>query len=450
MDFDFYPGNRPAPEPTEEEKAELTEIVGVRFQNSGKSYYFDPQGVKYRQGTHVIVDTARGQEYGLVAYSNRYVKNKEITLPLRPVLRAATREDDLRDEENRRLEEEAFTRCQKKIQEHGLDMKLIEAQYTFDNAKLLFYFSAEGRVDFRDLVKDLASCFHTRIELRQIGIRDETRLLGGLGPCGRPMCCSSFLPDFVQVSIKMAKLQGLSMTMSKMTGCCGKLMCCLRYENDVYEEELAKTPPVDTVVQTADGIGTINSINPLRGTVRVYIRNEKGDSVQKIFPREDVTVLSPEEVAQWREGTLTQVEPAPQSETDSQNPQPEPGATEGGETTEAQAAPESARNAGREAKAGKEGRENREGREGRDRRRSRRDRPRRESQRGDSPEPQRSGTPRDSRSSPSSDIAVAADIPFAATTPAVEDSQEEPDGVVRPNRRNYGSSKRGSGHSHRR
>ena len=219
------------------------EIIGVRFRDGGKVYYFDPAGVSVDSTDRVIVETARGTEYGFVATPNSKVPASEIVPPLRPVIRKATEADDERFQVNQKLEGEAFEICRQKIENHGLEMKLIEAEYTFDNSKLLFYFSAEARVDFRELVKDLASVFHTRIELRQIGIRDEAKILGGLGICGRPFCCSSFLSDFVQVSIKMAKEQNLSLNSAKISGTCGRLMCCLRYEHESYEEEIARTPP---------------------------------------------------------------------------------------------------------------------------------------------------------------------------------------------------------------
>ena len=235
---------------------DMTEIVGVRFRDAGKVYYFAPNGIKVRSGDCVIVETARGMEFGFAASSNSHVPTSKIVPPLRPVLRVATEEDRAHYEDNKRLEAATFEIWNKKTAEHNLDMKLVEAEYTFDNSKLLFYFASENRVDFRDLVKDLASVFRTRIELRQIGIRDEAKMLGGLGVCGRPFCCASFLSDFVQVSIKMAKEQNLSLNSSKISGTCGRLMCCLRYEHETYEEEIARTPPVDSTVKTADGVGT--------------------------------------------------------------------------------------------------------------------------------------------------------------------------------------------------
>ena len=213
---------------------EKYEIIGLKFKENGKMYYFDPCGVKINVGENIIVETSRGTELGITSMSNRTVSASEVVLPLRPVIRKATPKDMEIYEENKQKEKEAFNICSQKIKEHKLEMKLVEVEYTFDNSKLLFYFTADGRVDFRDLVKDLASVFRTRIELRQIGIRDETKLVGGLGVCGMPYCCKRFLSDFVQVSIKMAKEQNLSLNSQKISGACGRLMCCLRYEHEAY------------------------------------------------------------------------------------------------------------------------------------------------------------------------------------------------------------------------
>jgi len=273
------------PVPEENNK---TEIIGVRFKEAGKVYFFDPCGVKVTGTDCVIVETARGMEFGFVATPNKMVPSAEIVPPLRPVVRIASKDDIERYEENKKLEAEAFRVCQQKIRDHGLEMKLIDAEYTFDNSKLLFYFSAEVRVDFRELVKDLASIFRTRIELRQIGTRDEAKMMGGLGICGRPFCCSSFLPDFMQISIKMAKEQNLSLNSSKISGTCGKLMCCLRFEHETYEQEIRRTPPVDSTVKTADGIGTVCETSPLTGFIKVKVM-EKGVEVIKTYHRDDVT-----------------------------------------------------------------------------------------------------------------------------------------------------------------
>lgn len=273
----------PAPVPT-------IEVIGVRFKSGGKIYYFDPDGMRFLRNDSVIVDTARGMEFGTVELQNRMVTEREVVLPLRKVVRRATDEDVAKADENRRRAEEALDVCAKKIVEHGLDMKLVDVEYAFDNSKLLFYFTADGRVDFRELVKDLAAVFRTRIELRQIGIRDETKLLGGIGICGRPFCCKTFLSDFVQVSIKMAKEQNLSLNSVKISGACGRLMCCLRYEYDTYQEEIRRTPKVDQIVSTPDGDGIVTEVQPLAGLVRVRF-TDKPDAAPKVFHRDDVTVI---------------------------------------------------------------------------------------------------------------------------------------------------------------
>ncbi len=279
-----------APAQGQDSKAE---VIGVRFHDTGKMYYFSPCGIQVKKGDHAIVETTRGLEFGEICLANTVISLNEALLPLRPLIRIATPADVEHHAENREKEKEALLVCQEKIREHKLDMKLIDTQYAFDNSKLLFYFSAEGRVDFRDLVKDLASVFRTRIELRQIGIRDEAKLLGGIGSCGRTLCCATFLPDFTQVSIKMAKEQGLSLNSAKISGMCGRLMCCLRYESDVYTEEIRKTPSNDSTVRTPDGIGTVIGSNPLAGTVRVIMKDSP-DSPPKQYHRDDVTVLPKE------------------------------------------------------------------------------------------------------------------------------------------------------------
>lgn len=270
------------------EEKKMTEIIHVRFSDAGKVYYFSPGKAKLKVGDGVIVETSRGIEYGLVAAGNYMIADSAIIPPLRTIIRVATPADMERHESNKKLEAEAFTICQQKIQNHGLEMKLIDAAYTFDNSKLLFYYSAEYRVDFRDLVKDLASVFRTRIEMRQIGIRDEAKMLGGLGVCGRPFCCATFLSDFMQVSIKMAKEQNLSLNSSKISGTCGRLMCCLRYEHETYEEELRRTPPVESTVKTADGVGVVTEVSPLTGYIKVRL-GDKSDEVIKVFHRDEVT-----------------------------------------------------------------------------------------------------------------------------------------------------------------
>lgn len=249
-------------------------VVGVRFRNVGKIYYFNPKNYKVKVGDHVIVETARGVEYGRVVLEPRSVKEDEVVHPLKEVLRVATKEDEDHEAENRQKEKEAFKICKKKIREHGLDMKLIDAEYTFDNNKVLFYFTADGRIDFRQLVKDLASVFKTRIELRQIGVRDETKILGGIGICGRTLCCHTYLSEFAPVSIKMAKEQNLSLNPTKISGVCGRLMCCLKNEEDTYEYLNSKLPNIgDTVTVTAeeDLKGEVQSVNVLRQKVRVLV-----------------------------------------------------------------------------------------------------------------------------------------------------------------------------------
>ncbi len=277
----------------QEEKREdvnYVEIIGIRFKAGGKTYYFEPNGIVAKRGMHAIVETARGQEFGEVAVANSSVPESETVPPLRPVLRIATEADIKHHADNKQKEEEAFRICNEKIIAHGLDMKLIDAQYTFDNTKLLFYFTSSGRVDFRELVKDLASVFKTRIELRQIGIRDEAKLIGGLGICGRPLCCAVFLSDFGQVSIKMAKEQNLSLNSAKISGACGRLMCCLRYEHETYVEEIKNTPAIESRVKTPDGIGTVTEMSPLAGKIKVKL-DEKPDQAPKSYHRDDVTII---------------------------------------------------------------------------------------------------------------------------------------------------------------
>ena len=268
---------------TEEE----IEVIGIRFKDGGKVYYFDPNKNVAKSTDYAVVETSRGLEFGKVACVNKKVSSSEVVPPLRPVVRIATENDIKQNAENKRKEGEAIKICQEKVSAHGLEMKLIEAEYTFDTSKLTFYFTADGRIDFRDLVKDLASTFRTRIELRQIGIRDEAKLMGGLGVCGRPFCCNTFLPDFCQVSIKMAKEQNLSLNSAKISGACGRLMCCLRFEHDTYAYEIKRTPPVDSTVKTPDGVGQVTEIAPLTGMIKVKI-----DDNIKSYHRDNVKVLS--------------------------------------------------------------------------------------------------------------------------------------------------------------
>ena len=268
----------------------MATVAGIRFRKAGKVYYFDPTDSWPNPGDPVVVETVRGIELGETVTGAREIPDDKLIAPLKKIIRVATPEDVKRGEECAAKEKDAFSIGLAKIAAHKLDMKLIDVQYAFDGSKLLFYFSAEGRVDFRELVKDLAGVFHTRIELRQIGIRDEAKMLGGIGACGRRLCCSTFLPDFAQVSIKMAKDQNLSLNSAKISGVCGRLMCCLRYEYDVYTEEIKKTPPVDAVVKTEDGIGYVISTNPLAGTVRVVLKDTP-DVAPKQYHRNNVTVL---------------------------------------------------------------------------------------------------------------------------------------------------------------
>ncbi|HIR76221.1 MAG TPA: stage 0 sporulation family protein [Candidatus Choladousia intestinipullorum] len=250
----------------------MVKIVGVRFRNAGKVYYFDPKNYMIRPGDHVIVETARGIEYGTVTGGIRNVPDDAVVSPLKPVLRVATAEDDARAERNRRKEKEALRICQEKITKRGLEMKLIDAEYTFDNNKVLFYFTADGRIDFRELVKDLAAVFKMRIELRQIGVRDETKILGGIGICGRVLCCNSYLSEFAPVSIKMAKEQNLSLNPTKISGVCGRLMCCLKNEEETYEYLNSRLPGIGDTVTTLDGQkGEVQSVNVLRQRVKVLL-----------------------------------------------------------------------------------------------------------------------------------------------------------------------------------
>ncbi len=256
----------------------MIKVIGVRFRNAGKIYYFDPVSLEVRTGDHVIVETARGVEYGYVVLGCREVEDDKVVQPLKPVIRMATKADDEVEKRNHEKEKEAFKICKEKIRKHGLQMKLIDAEYTFDNNKVLFYFTADGRIDFRELVKDLASVFKTRIELRQVGVRDETKIVGGIGICGRTLCCHSYLSEFIPVSIKMAKEQNLSLNPTKISGVCGRLMCCLKNEEETYEELNSKLPNVGDFVTTDDGLkGEVHSVSVLRQLVKVVvtIKDEK-------------------------------------------------------------------------------------------------------------------------------------------------------------------------------
>ena len=267
----------------------MAEIIGVKFKETGKVYYFDPVGQKIEEGTSVIVETSRGLECATVAIANRIVSDENIVAPLKQLVRKATEEDLKTLEKIKQDEKEALEICQQKIEKHNLDMKLVDVEYTFDKSKLLFYFTSDGRVDFRELVKDLAAVFRTRIELRQIGVRDEAKMLGGLGICGRPFCCSEFLSDFQPVSIKMAKEQGLSLNPTKISGTCGRLMCCLKYEQEAYEDLIRTTPRQGSIVMTSDGRGVVTEVSLLRG--RLSVRLDSDDGVVKVFSKNDVKVL---------------------------------------------------------------------------------------------------------------------------------------------------------------
>ena len=263
----------------------MAKVIGVRFRNAGKVYYFAPGKLKIEQGDHVVVETARGVEYGYVVLGAKEVDDEKIVQPLKPVMRIATPEDDEKAIQNRDKEREAFQICLEKIRKHELEMKLIDAEYTFDNNKVLFYFTADGRIDFRELVKDLAAVFKTRIELRQIGVRDETKILGGIGICGRPLCCHSYLADFVPVSIKMAKEQNLSLNPTKISGVCGRLMCCLKNEEETYEYLNSKLPAIGDRVTTLDGFrGEVTSVSVLRQLVKIVVTLDNDEKEIKEYP----------------------------------------------------------------------------------------------------------------------------------------------------------------------
>lgn len=269
----------------------MTQIIGVRFKPTGKTYYFNPGSLDIKLGDKVIVETSRCVEYGDVVIGRREIADEEISKPLKDVMRLATEADEARYKENKEKEKEAFSICLEKIRENGLKMKLIDVEYTFDRTKILFYFTADGRVDFRKLVKDLAVVFKTRIELRQIGVRDESKAMGSIGVCGRGLCCSQFLDEFVPVSIKMAKEQGLSLNPSKISGACGRLMCCLKYEQDTYEELAKSSPRKGATVRTPDGRGTVESVSLLRGMARVRVQDGNEEAI-KDYSVSDLKILS--------------------------------------------------------------------------------------------------------------------------------------------------------------
>ncbi len=284
----------------------MTKVVGIRFRTAGKIYYFDPKDFEMEVGSHAIVETARGVEYGTVLIAPREIADDEVVQPIKPVIRVATEEDERVVSRNKEKEKEAYKICQEKIEKHGLEMKLVQAEYTFDNNKLLFYFTADGRIDFRELVKDLASVFRTRIELRQIGVRDETKILGGIGICGRELCCASYLSDFVPVSIKMAKEQNLSLNPAKISGVCGRLMCCLKNEEETYEYLNSRLPNTGDFVTTGDGLkGEVQSVSVLRQKVKVLVEVDDEKELReyevdelKFKHRRKNTKLSAKELAQ--------------------------------------------------------------------------------------------------------------------------------------------------------
>ena len=334
----------------------MVKVVGVRFRTAGKIYYFDPGDFELSRGSHVIVETARGLEYGFVVGPPTEVEEKDITPPLKAVIRISTEEDDRREKKNREREREAFWICREKILKRGLDMKLIDAEYTFDNSKVLFYFTADGRVDFRELVKDLAGVFRTRIELRQVGVRDETKILGGYGSCGRPLCCHTWLSDFVPVSIKMAKEQNLSLNPGKISGVCGRLMCCLKNEAEIYEELNKTLPHPGDEVESSDGLnGLIESVNILRQTARVIVEVDDEKELHE-YHVSDLTILR-----RRRRGTSR---PTMQKNANVQK---------GGSRQPAGKEKESKEKDAKESRDGKEGREGRQGKEARDRKDERRE-----------------------------------------------------------------------------
>ena len=268
---------------------QTVEVVDIQFRPGQKIYYFDPNGLTFQAGEHVIIDTARGAEYGICAGCNHKIAQKDVVAPLRKVLRKATAQDEKIAADNRAKEKRAYDVCLDKIAAHGLDMQLVSAEVAFDGSKILFYFTADERVDFRELVKNLASIFHTRIELRQIGVRDKAKMVGGLGICGRPFCCASFLDDFQPVSIKMAKTQSLSLNPTKISGTCGRLMCCLKYEQDAYEDLIRSSPKPESFVDTPEGRGTVVELDLLRQ--RVKVRMEENPETVSVFPNADIAVL---------------------------------------------------------------------------------------------------------------------------------------------------------------
>lgn len=269
----------------------MKNIIGVRFKKPGKIYFFDPNELQVNNDDFVIVETSQGEEYGKVVISNRTMPDEKIVKPLKKVIRIATAKDKKHYEENKQKEKEAFNICLKKIKEHNLEMTLTDVEFKFDNSKVLFYFTADGRIDFRDLVKDLASIFKTRIELRQIGVRDEVKQIGGNGVCGRELCCCSFLGNFETVSIKMAKEQNVSLNPSKISGNCGRLMCCLKYEEDVYEEKLKRLPKIGAIVKTEDGEGIVEGVETLKERLRIKLKDDSGEFYYKKYDLKDIKII---------------------------------------------------------------------------------------------------------------------------------------------------------------
>ncbi len=269
----------------------MKNIVGVRFKKPGKIYFFDPENLEINNKDFVIVETTQGQEFGEVVISNRKVEDSLLQKPLKKIIRIATAKDIKHNEENKKREKEAFEICNKKIKEHKLDMTLTDVEFKFDNSKVLFFFTADGRIDFRELVKDLATIFKTRIELRQIGVRDEVKRIGGNGICGRELCCCSFLGNFETVSIKMAKEQNMSLNPSKISGNCGRLMCCLKYEQEVYEEKINRLPKVGAIVKTEDGEGTVEGVETLKEILRVKLKDDNGEYYYKKYNAKDVKII---------------------------------------------------------------------------------------------------------------------------------------------------------------
>lgn len=268
----------------------MTEVISVKFKETGRAYYFSPAGKEVKAGDKVIVETQNGNEFGTVFEGNHQVEDESVVQPLKKMVRFANEKDFKKIEENKKKEEEAFSLCEQLVLEHNLDMKLVEVEYSFDGGKIVFFFTSEGRVDFRELVKDLAAKFHTRIELRQIGVRDEAKMLGGIGICGQPYCCKQFLSDFQPVSIKMAKEQGLSLNPTKISGSCGRLMCCLKYEQDAYEYLNSFTPHIGSTVKTKDGLATVTDVNLITGNL--YVKLIDSDTIPIKVHRDDVKLVS--------------------------------------------------------------------------------------------------------------------------------------------------------------